>query len=227
MSRLIGCLVMLGVLGLCAVLATYFFVVRPARVVGAQLQEAAEAFREIRTLEEEVENTAPFEPGEEEELSASQLERFVAVQDAVSSSARADFDALEAKYRELKALGDGGVSKALANPRALAMVVDDFVTALGNAKRVQVDALNAQEFSISEYRWTQREALAALGVSVLPAPIVAARDLDIETLRTLGGRLAGEVEDVPVDDAPDAAEVVVSQHRDRLDDWVTAAALGL
>ena len=227
MSRLIGCLVMLGVLGLCAVLATYFFVVRPARAVGAQLHEAAESFGEIRAMEEEVQNTAPFEPGEEDELSASQLERFVLVQDAVSSSARADFDALESKYRELKAIGDGGVSAALANPQAFAMVVDDFVTALGNAKRVQVAALNAQGFSIEEYRWIQREALAALGVSVLPAPIVAARDLDIETLRSFGGRLTGEVQEVPDEASPPASDALVEPHREALDDWAIAAALGL
>jgi hypothetical protein len=154
----IGCLVAVVVMGVAGAVGTYF-VYRKVKSTLAQFTEFAKA----PEIEQQVRNTAPFSPPANREMTPRQIERFVRVQGTVRAQLGTRFADMQARYRTL-------FEKREASAIDLPQIIGayrDLASAWTEAKRTQVGALNAQGFSLDEYRWVRNQAYAALGLAIV------------------------------------------------------------
>ncbi len=159
----IGCLValvLLGGLGLVAAYLIYDRVYKPASEYVGSFKELGA----IAELEREVKNTAPFTEPADGELSEDLVERFVAVQDAMRVSLGARLEQLKAKYDQIEEARKTRGNEASFREGLGAL--KDLTSLLVQAKRAQVEALNAAGFSFKEYEWVRRQVYSGLGVVV-------------------------------------------------------------
>ena len=164
----IGCGVVLLVTGVIAAGAAYYLYRQVSSTI-AQFEQLAQ----VPEIERSVRNRTPFEPPASEELTDGQIEKLLQVQAAVRRRVGQRMAAFEANYEALSKKGEASVSDAPAIIRAYG----DLAATWLDAKRSQVEALNAAGLSLEEYRWIRDQAYRAVGM-----PFV---DLDF-------GRLAEE-----------------------------------
>jgi hypothetical protein len=108
-----------------------------------------------------------YAPPSSEELTEVQVTRLVGVQAAVRKRIGERFADFERKYKTL-------VDKekaTIADAPAILAAYSDMATMWLDAKRTQVEALNATGLSLEEYRWIRDQAYRALGIPYM--------DLDI------------------------------------------------
>jgi hypothetical protein len=231
----IGCAVVLVLAVAASAVGFYFFVWKPGGEMvrqGVEIARSGKDFAagfarlgEIAELDEEIEDTTPYDPPADDVLSAEQVERFVGVQRQVESALRTRLDDAEASFEELK-------EKRNPSPAELARMLNELTEVAVEAKKVQVEALNEAGFSRQEYAWTKRQVYLALGLGNvqvdLPALLDAVKSAD-------AARVQDEMEKLtqPGGD-PDAAPVVppenvalVEPYRDSLQNWAPLAGLGL
>ena len=210
----IGCLVLLILLAVAAAVGSYLIYQKVTTTVGefAQLSQVPELERSVR-------NRASFVPPASGELTESQLQRFLRVQEAVRSRLGARAAEFEQNYRTLL---EKEQATALDIPQ-LVRAYRDVAVGYVDAKRAQVDALNETGFSLDEYRWTRMQVYAALGVPMM--------DLDVAQI----------IDDVQKGRPPDVPERVmtigpsgrrmnqglVERHRKFLEDNAALAFFGL
>jgi hypothetical protein len=114
--------------------------------------------QEIPKIEAQVQNKAAFVAPETGELTEDQVARYMAVQKAIRDRLGARVKELDTKYDALsKNSGGGSIGDGLGALKDLGSLVVE-------AKKVQVEALNAQRFSLAEYDWTRKAAYQAAGV---------------------------------------------------------------
>jgi hypothetical protein len=210
----IGCLVLVAILALGAAAATYVVY----RKVSTTLGEFS-ALSRVPELERSVRNRAPFVPPPSGELTASQVQRLLRVQQGVRTRLGARAADFEKNYQTLLAKEH---ATALDAPQILAAYRDLAIGYL-DAKKAQVDALNAEAFSLEEYRWVRIEAYTALGVPMI--------DLDVaRMIDDVGhGRPPEEPRRViPLGPSgPRANQALVAPHRKVLEDNAPLAVFGL
>jgi hypothetical protein len=174
-----GCLVAAVVLLVLGGAALWFLVLKPAaQVAGTAIDGARESIAQVtdlgrtvlrmRELESAV-RTATFAAPADGRLAPAQVERFLAVQQAVQSALGPAFGAATAAVDTTAPVAE----QASAAFESLARLGDVGMA----AKQAQVDALNAQAMSLDEYRWIRERAIEALvagGVSVALAGAGAA-----------------------------------------------------
>jgi hypothetical protein len=198
-------------------MAATYWVYRKVSTTVSQLA----ALGEVPKLEREVRNTTPFTAPDSGELTAEQVERLVQVQAQVRQRLGQRFTELQRRYETLFEKEQPG---ALDVPQLVA-AYRDVADAWMDAKRAQVDALNAARFSLDEYRWVRGQVYAAVGM-----PIV---DLDVAKL--IENVTAGMTEsDVPARVAgaigpsgPDRNRELVEWFKQALQDNAALAAFGL
>jgi hypothetical protein len=157
-----GCLVVVLIVLILAAVGAYWFVLRPMWNAGSELVGAAQQWAELAQIEQKLDNKAEFTPPADEVIPAITVARFLAVQEAIDARMGDRLKQLEAKYREIEA-GKAGNSTATDAVQALGAYGDLFGL-IKEAKQTQIDALNAQQFSLAEYRWVRNTAYAALGL---------------------------------------------------------------
>lgn len=163
-KALTGCLLVVVLALVVGAGALWWFVLRPAWDAGSALVGAAEQWQQVAAIEEDVaRDDSDFEPPADGRLSATQVQRFVAVQQAIANALGEDWKQLEAKYQaletELKTQGrDASATEAFGAWQDLSGIIVV-------AKRAQVDALNAAAMGLSEYRWIRGQSYAALGLA--------------------------------------------------------------
>lgn len=174
---ILGCLGVLVALVMVGGGASYVFFVKPASdYIGSFTQ-----FAELNAMNQEVENRAPYDPPADDELTAEQVRRLLAVQETVEGEMGQRLDALKTKYESMEA--DMQLEGREANYREVIGAWRDIVDLVLEAKRIHVDALNAHAFSLAEYRWVRDRVYEAAGV-MLPASSLT----DIaEAVRESGG----------------------------------------
>lgn len=168
---LIGFLVTATLLLLLSGVAVWLFLIKPAaQMAGSavdaarqglgQVAAVAQTTQAMRQMDTRINNQSAFEAPLDGRIDANQVERFVLVQSAVVAALGPEFAKVEASRAQ-----PGGATQtftrlaALARLPALAMA----------AKTAQVEALNDQSMSLSEYRWIRGAGSAALvrgGVSL-------------------------------------------------------------
>jgi hypothetical protein len=152
----IGCGVVLLVTGIAASIAAYY-VYRQVSTTFTQFAELAS----VPDLERDVRNREPFVPPASEILSDAQIEKLVGVQAAVRQRLGARMSEFEAKYRTLAQKE----TASLSDLPAVLQAYSDLASTWIEAKRGQVEALNAAGLSLDEYRWIREQAYKALGMA--------------------------------------------------------------
>jgi hypothetical protein len=128
----------------------------------------------------------------------------VAVQESLHAKMGARASELQAKYKALDSEKDVALTTVVGAYR-------DLFGIIGEAKRAQVDALNAQSFSLGEYSWVKARFYEAAGVAVTGidfremAGKVQSGDLDAlqDMMKNAGAAATGAVKaEPPAADAP-------------------------
>jgi hypothetical protein len=155
---LLGCLaVFVLVLGIGGFLA-YRFIYQPIRNVATNALQ----LENLTQLNEEIRNRAEFIAPEGNLLTQEQVDRFINVQQGMRESLQGTFTQLEQKYQEIEAQSE---NQAM-NIRQLFGAYADLFKLIVEAKRVQVQELNEQGFSLPEYQWVKEQILFAAGLPV-------------------------------------------------------------
>lgn len=207
-----GCLVLVAVIVGGA--AFYYFAIRPTRQALAKVDE-------LSRMDEAVEDQSPYDPPADGRLTAEQVERFIAVQDAVREDLGPRWEELQARFED----ADAG-----AGQEPSFREVFGFWRELGglatDAKRRQVEALNEQDFSLAEYEWVREQVYAALGMEQLAVGI----DEMVEAMKDGGLGGLGDVEEQQrrLEGAvPPENRELVEPHREQLEEWAPLAMFGL
>jgi hypothetical protein len=213
----IGCgiVALLGIIG--GAIATYYVVHK----VTSTVADFA-ALGSIPDIEKQVQDTSVYSPPESGEFSDTQLTGLLAVQGAVRQKLGARFHDLDGKYRTLSESLKHRDATVIDAPAILAAYRDLARTYL-DAKRWQVEALNAQHLSLAQYRWIRKQAYAAVGLPVMDFDMGAVID-DLKAGRTPAQQ---KVDMVVGPTGPEGNLKKVEPHRKALEDNAALAFLGL
>ncbi len=218
---LAGCLVV-AVIAMIGFGVAAFYAYRAMRPVIDNASSYMDKAREVTRLGEGVRNKSAFEPPVNGELTAQQVERFVAVQTRVRDDLSDRWELVEQKSSELK-------SKAAAKSGDWTLaeftgVFADIATIWVDARRAQDNAINVQRFSEAEYEWVRRRVYEAAGVEL-------ASGLDLSKIEALARDQAakggGEIPALKLAEVPTANIELVKPHAAKIKEWIPLAALGL
>jgi hypothetical protein len=211
----IGCGIVVLVLGVAAA-GVAFYVYRQVSSTVSQFAELAQ----VPDLERSVRNHDPFSPPASEELTDSQIEKLVQVQAEVRRRLGERINEFEAKYKTLAEKKDATITDAPALMRAYADMANMWL----DAKRGQIEALNAVGLSLEEYRWIRNQAYRALGMAFVDLDLAKIVD---DARRGVSsqehGRLSGSVEP----SGPESNRTRVERIRKQLEQNVALASFGL
>ena len=172
-KALSGCLVVVLLAVVLGAAGLWWFVLRPAWDAGSALVDAAGHWQQVAAIEEEVRrDDSGFTAPADGRLDAGQVQRFVAVQQAIATALGEDWALLEAKYKALdaeRAASNGGTDAVQAFG-----AWQDLSGIVVAAKRAQVDALNSAGLGLTEYRWIRNQAYTALGLAIADTAAPAA-----------------------------------------------------
>ena len=210
----LGCGIVVGVLGIGALVGGYYFVWKPARsMVGefAQLQE-------IPKLNAQVREKAPYTPPADNTLTPDGVDRFRQTQQLIITKLGARAEELATKYQ----LMEKGRANYKPSWSELMSAYKDFATLIVEAKRAQVEALNQTRFSLAEYAWTRQRIYEAAGVPV---------NFNLETIirEITEGKepSATQVKVLAPEEVPEKSRSLVAPHVKELTDRAGLAAFGL
>lgn len=163
---LIGCFGVVVLLAVAGGLVAYFKVIKPGMEIFGGL---AELQTEFQKLDDSIENRARFAAPGDGVLDEDRFERFLAAHRAMRGQLEGRLQELDAKYDQMKAeLDEKGEEAGIGD---VIGAYADLADLLIDGKRAQVEALNAQGFSIEEYNWTRDQVYRGLGESVAVAAI--------------------------------------------------------
>lgn len=235
----IGCGLALLLVGIAGSVAFYYFVYKPARTFVASLTDLGQ----LAELDAKVTNTQAFTAPVDDALTDAQVRRFTAVQEALHARMGARASELQAKYKAIDARGreNVGMAEAVGAYR-------DLFGVIGEAKQAQVEALNAQNFSLDEYAWVKARFYEAAGVTVTgidfrelagkvqSGDLKALQEMVADASKTARGTATsaetGEAStptaiDTPGVGIPDANKALVAPFKDKVSTWMLYAAFGL
>jgi hypothetical protein len=218
----LGCGLVMLVLAIAGGAAMYYFVYRPAKAFVTSMAQLGE----VVDLDKQVTNRQAFTAPADGALSAAHVQRFVAVQETISTRLGARTSEFEAKY---KALGER------EQPTSITEVVSaykDLFGIIAEAKRAQVDGLNAQRFSIDEYTWVKHRFYEAGGVALTGIDFreIAGQlqEGKFDALKQVGKSGEAPVTtDTPGVGIPDASRALVAPYKEKMQTWMLFGAFGL
>jgi hypothetical protein len=218
----LGCGLVMLVIAIVGGAAAYYFVYRPAKAFLTSMAQLGE----VVDLDKQVSNRQAFTAPADGALTAAHVQRFVAVQETMSSRLGARAREFEVKY---KALGEG------EQPSSFTEVVGayrDLFGIIAEAKRAQVDGLNAQRFSIDEYTWVKHRFYEAAGVALTGVDLreIASQlqEGKFGALEQISkGRDTPVTTDTPGVGIPDASRALVAPYKEKLQGWIVYGAFGL
>lgn len=213
----IGCGVVLLLLGIVAAGATYY-VIRQARAVFAQLQ----ALDRVPEIERGVRARAGYEPPASGEVTTAQVEKLMKVQSLVRQRLGQRFNELEGKY---KALMDKKEATVVDLPAILG-AYRDVAAAWMEAKRSQVDALNAVDLSLDEYKWIREQCYRALGAPYMDFDVAKI----VEQIRSGAANMAnppGQIRGSIGPAGPEANRKAIEPFKKQLQENLALASFGL
>jgi hypothetical protein len=157
-----GCLVvvLLAVIG--GGVAGWWFLVRPAWNAGSELIGAAQQWAELAQMEQKVANRGTFTPPADGAIAPAALQRFLTVQQQIDVHVGDRLKTLEAKYDRLQAQHKS--SGRDANLQEVLGAYGDVFGLIKETRQIQIDAINAQNLSLAEYRWLRNQSYRALGI---------------------------------------------------------------
>jgi hypothetical protein len=173
---------------------------------------------ELADLDKQIANRGTFSAPASGELTASQVERFVRVQRHMRQGLGARMKEIESKYQGL-----ASDSSRQPSPSEVFSGLADLAGLFVDARRFQVDALNTEGLSQSEYDWVKAHVYAAAGIEV-----VSRIDLSqIEEMARDGAAQVGvDPPEVPTPDVPDRNRQLVKPHLAEMKEWLPLAFFG-
>ncbi len=217
---LVGCLVIL-VLGVIVVAVGSFILYRAASPLIEDARNYYEGMSQLPEIERQIENTSSHTPPASGELTEDQVQRFVRVQQHMRKALGQRMTALEEKYKHFKANSDSNVTVGITD---LLSGLRDITNVYVDARRYQVEALNAERFSQEEYSWVRDRMFQAAGIEVTSR-------IDVEKLEDAVRRGTG-IEDITADrlprpNVPAKNRDLVKPYLDQMDEWLPFVFFGL
>lgn len=210
----IGCGLALLLTGLAAGILGYY----AYRQVSGTITQFA-VLAEAPELEKSVRNREVYVPPDTEELTDAQIEKLVRVQADIRKRLGDRMAAFEAQYKTLLEKKEASITDGPTIVQAYA----DLATVWIDAKRGQVEALNATGLSLDEYRWIRDQSYRALG-----QPFV---DMDlakmIENAKSGVEAGLGEMRGALGPEGPAANQARVARFKQQLQDNLALASFGL
>lgn len=206
---MLGCLGFLIFLGLGG-WAAYVWLIRPA-------QSLVNDFRQVINLDKGVEKQSSYRPPANALLTPSQVNRFVRVQREVRGQLGERYKKIEARLNQLSQQQQG---QGTLDYRAALDLFRDSGGLIVEAKKIQVKAVNQQDFSAEEYRWVKAQVYSALGLGI---PNLNPS----EVLRQIGNRDFDPKVDLQKTPAPQANVKLVEPHRKELEAYYPFTWFGL
>ena len=210
---LIGCFGLFVLLAIGGSVATYFFVIKPGMQFAQELAQLGQTFEQANA---NIENQSGFTPPANEELSQSGFDRYLAAQQQIQTQMSDRLQELEAKYQAFDTNRPGSEQPGIGD---IVGVYADFGGLLVDVKRAQVEALNAQGFSLQEYNWTRTQVYRALDQQL--GAFVIGDEFSLEQL--INAETGSEAQE-PV---PQSNIDMVEPHREQLMEMLALAWWGL
>ena len=218
---LAGCLIVL-VIALIGFGVAGYYAYRAMRPVVENGISYLDKAREVTRLGEDIKNKSAFEPPANGELTESQVERFLAVQNRVRTDLGDKWGEIEKKASEIRARADRN-----SNDWTLSEFTAMFSEIGGiylDGRKSQIVALNTQRFSEAEYEWVRMRVYEAAGVEM-------AGNMDLAKIEALARDQASQNGvNLPKMDLPKVPEknvALVKPHVSKIKEWVPLAVLGL
>lgn len=211
----IGCGTVVLVLGVLVVGVGYygFLKVRSTVTQFAELGKIPEIEREVRVK-------GPFTPPASGELTASQVDRLMQVQQRIRERLGENAARFERTY---KSLADKKEATAADLPTLLS-AYRDLAAMWLDAKRTQVAALNDVGLSLDEYRWIRSSAYQAIGAPYLDIDFARiAADAKAGAQTTMPGSFEGAFRGA----APAANQKLAEKFKKQLENSLALASFGL
>lgn len=159
---LFGCMGSAGLAGILLLVAFYFFVFRPTEQVMADMAQITE----LKVQNEGLWDRSLFAPPVDELLLPEQLDRFARVQTAMKKGLGTDFPVLAKRAEKLHGIrATTDDSNRGLTMREAVVLFKGLGPVLAQAKTTQVEAMNREGFSLSEYRWVRERLYGSLGFS--------------------------------------------------------------
>jgi hypothetical protein len=217
-----GCLVV-ALLGAVALAVGGFFAWRMAQPYMENAGDYVAGFRrlgELGDLDRKVANTAVYEPAATGELSETQVQRFVRVQERVRTTLGERFADLQARYTQLD--GELGAGQRTLSFGEAATALSALSGLVVDARRIQVEAINAEGFSQSEYNWVRTRIYQAAGIEATGFSLD-----DLQRFARQGPERGIDIPEVTFPEVPARNRDLVRPHVPKLKEWVPLAFFGL
>jgi hypothetical protein len=214
---LIGCGILVLVVGIAGAVGAYYFLWRPAKLAVTEFAK----LKEIPQLNQQVRNKTTFSAPADNVLTSEGVDRFLRTQQSIQTKLGQRAEELRAKYQ---LFGDNLKSDRTRTWSELASAYKDFAGLLVQAKHAQVDSLNENNFSLAEYEWTRRRVYEAAEIPV---------NLDLEKIirQIAETKVSGESPTVTTAEASAPVPVknrsLVAPYKKELTDRAVLAAFGL
>jgi hypothetical protein len=210
---LAGCLIVLAIALIGFGIAGYY----AYRIAKPMIDSAGgyvDRARELASIGDRITNKKPFMPPAKGELTASQVERFIAVQTRVRAELDNRWGQIEARSAEIQRKTEAG--KSDLSFAELTSVFSDLTNIYIQGRQAQVNALNVHRFSDGEYTWVRRRVYEAAGVHI-------AHGVDLSAIEDGVVKLP----DMPRPEVPPANIKLVKPHTAKIKEWIPMAVLGL
>jgi hypothetical protein len=162
-----GCLLFLVVVGI-AVGGLLYVGYRNVRPYVEGVSDLVAQVRSLEALGDAVANRSPFTAPASGELTAAQVERFMAVQREVQTQTGARWTAMSDRLMVWERDEHEGAAPppgAKVNPDT-DLLLSQLGQLMYDTRVTQVAAMNTQRFSLDEYAWVRRQVYAAAGLQV-------------------------------------------------------------
>jgi hypothetical protein len=165
----LGCLGAFLLMLIGGAVALYVFIWKPMSTMtsGAiesvknTVTQTVDSAKKLEELNAGILNTTPFTPPADGLLTPEQVDALVAINESMYVSLGDKIQSLEGKYKP-DTSGAAPAEPSLSDLSKSFSALGDLAALLGDAKKAQVVALNAQNVSLEEYRWVSTTAFAAL-----------------------------------------------------------------
>jgi hypothetical protein len=224
MKKLLGGCLALVLIAVVALGLALFYGYQAARPMIDNARGMLEQGREIAALSDRVTNKSDYVPPATGELSDAQVQRFLAVHGQVRQT-------LGPRWSDLQTRATAVENKAREGGRDLSFsevgsMLSDFGGLLRDARRAHVDALNAEQFSASEYNWVKLRAYEAAGLEAMQGIDWASIQETVKEGAARVGVREPQLPEVPRPEIPARNRELVKPHYDDLKAWLPLTVLG-
>lgn len=222
MKKLLGgCLIVL-VIAVIGLGVAGFYAYRAARPMIDGAADYVSRARELATLTDQVKNKQPFDPPANGELTAGQVDRFLAVQARVRSELGDRWSDLEKRAMALEKKAERNSSDWSFSD--ITAVFSGFTGLYLQGRKAHVIALNVHKFSDEEFSWVRLRVYEAAGMQLVGSIDTSAiAEMAKESAQKSGVTLPN----LPIPDVPAANIKLVKPHAAKLKEWLPMAMLGL